>query len=87
MSPGGGGVEGGAPLREHLGVARQQDPGQQPHQRHVADDQEHLDNVRTIRSIESPAFITFLFWYIISWCTPQFSFSFSVVWQNIHGRE
>ena len=40
--PGGGGVEGGAPLSEHLCVARQQDPGQKPDQRHVTDDQEHL---------------------------------------------
>ena len=44
--PGGGGVQGGAPLSEHLGVTSQQDPGQQPHQRHVADDQEHLGGDR-----------------------------------------
>ena len=40
--PGGGSVEGGAPLSEHLSVSRQQDPGQQPDQRHVTDDEEHL---------------------------------------------
>ena len=40
--PGGGGDQGGAPLSEHLRVAGQQDPGQEPHQRHVADDEEHL---------------------------------------------
>ena len=40
--PGGGGVQGGAPLSEHLGVTSQQDPGQQPHQRHVTDDEEPL---------------------------------------------
>ena len=42
LVPGRGGVEGGAPLGENLCVPREDDPGQEPHQGHVLDDQEHL---------------------------------------------
>ena len=40
--PGGGGVQRGSSLSEHLGVSCQDDPGQKSDQRDVADYQEHL---------------------------------------------